>query len=483
MPRTLSRWLPVALLTLAALGLRCRDLAARPMHADEANQAVKAGELVESGRYAYDPRDHHGPTLYYAAQVAAWCRGERTLASLDEVTVRLVPALAGTCSVVLLYLLAVPLGRPAALASAAFLAVSPPAVYYSRFFIQETLLVTFTLATFVCARRWWSTGRTRWALASGGCIGLMQATKESAPLFLLAGLAALLVCRPKRGGPGRRGRDGLAGAGAALFVAALFYSSWGTHLAGLRDAVGTYGDIARRLHPGDTGQEKPWWYFLRLFSWQQNGGLAFQQVGFLVLVLVGAATSIALGPPLARWAALYSGLILLLLSAASYKTPWHAVHLVPGFSLLAAGGMAAAARSNPGRILATAATLIVLAMQFWQTERVTRAYASDARNPYAYVHSSPDVLKFRPLADAALARAPGGAGRVISEEYWPLPWCFRGLDRVGYWTQAPADCDGALVIASAGLADTVRSRLHGRYRESYLGLRPGFVCIVFERQP
>jgi predicted membrane-bound mannosyltransferase len=124
----------------------------------------------------------------------------------------------------------------------------------------------------------------------------------------------------------------------------------------------------------------------------------------------------------------------------------------------------------------------VLGLQLAQTDRVTRAYASDARNPYAYVHSSPDVLKFRPLAAAALARSPDAVVRVISEEYWPLPWYLRGLDRVGYWTQAPADCDGALVIASAGQADTVRARLHGRYRESYLGLRPGFVCLVFEHQ-
>ncbi len=483
MPRTLSPWLPVFLLTLVALGLRCRDLGARPMHADEANQAVKAGELVESGRYAYDPRDHHGPTLYYGALLAAWCRGEGTLASLDEVTVRLVPALAGTCSVVLLYLLAIPLGRPAALAAAAFLAVSPPAVYYSRFFIQETLLVTFTLAAFVSARRWWSTGRVRWALAAGAGVGLMQATKENAPLFVAAGLVALLFGRPRQGAPASPLRAALAGVGAALLVAALFYSSFGTHLSGLRDAFAAYGDMARRLQPGDTGHEKPWWYFLQLFSWRQSGGLAFQQVGFLVLVLGGAATAIAAGPPFSRWAAAYSGLVLLALSATAYKTPWHSIHLVPGFSLLAAGGLAAAARGTAGRILATVAAVLVLGLQAAQADRVSRVYASDARNPYAYVHSSPDVLKFRPLAVAALARSPGGAVRVISEEYWPLPWYLRGLDRVGYWTEAPATCDAALVIASAGQADTVRSRLHGRYRESYLGLRPGFVCIVFQPEP
>ena len=82
----LRRWWPLALITLAALWLRIHDLGRRPMHADEANQGVKTGELLEAGTYAYDPRDHHGPTLYYAAAPIAWLRGEKSLAALSETT-------------------------------------------------------------------------------------------------------------------------------------------------------------------------------------------------------------------------------------------------------------------------------------------------------------------------------------------------------------------------------------------------------------
>jgi predicted membrane-bound mannosyltransferase len=130
-----------------------------------------------------------------------------------------------------------------------------------------------------------------------------------------------------------------------------------------------------------------------------------------------------------------------------------------------------------------AVALGVLGLLAFQADRVARAYAADPRNPYAYVHSSPDVLRFRALADAALRRSPEGPIRVISEEYWPLPWYLRGMQHVGYWTRPPADCDGALVIVSAGLADLVRSRLHGAYGQSYLGLRPGFVCVIFTPAP
>lgn len=279
--------------------------------------------------------------------------------------------------------------------------------------------------------------------------------------------------------PGRPAKDCIAGAAAALAVAALFYSSFGAHPSGLRDALGSYGQIASRLRGGGTGHEKPWWYFLRLFTWQRAGGLVFEQTGFAALVAAGFGVAIAGRSRLMRWAAVYSGVVLIALSATPYKTPWHAVDVVPGLALLAGGAVAALSRTRPGRWAAPAAALVVLGLLLFQTNRITRAYAADARNPYAYVHSSPDVLKFRPMADAALGRSPGGVVRVISGEYWPLPWYFRGLGRVGYWNQPPADCDGALVVASADLADAVRSRLHGAYAESYLGLRPGFACVVF----
>jgi predicted membrane-bound mannosyltransferase len=148
-------------------------------------------------------------------------------------------------------------------------------------------------------------------------------------------------------------------------------------------------------------------------------------------------------------------------------------------ALLAAGALAV----RPKWPMGVALAIVVLSTQAFETKRVVFVYPTDARNPYAYVHSSPDVLKIRALADAALARAPGLPVRVISEEYWPLPWYLRGLPQVGYWSAAPEACDGALIVASTTQAAAVRERLHGKYRESYLGLRPGFICVVFTPIP
>ncbi|HYC72989.1 MAG TPA: hypothetical protein VEB66_17385, partial [Opitutaceae bacterium] len=87
--------------------------------------------------------------------------------------------------------------------------------------------------------------------------------------------------------------------------------------------------------------------------------------------------------------------------------------------------------------------------------------------------------KFAALA----ASAPTGPVKVISPEYWPLPWYLRDRAEVGYWTTPPADCDGALVIVAAELAEDVQARLRGRYQTSFLGLRPGYVLVIFTPEP
>lgn len=486
------RWWPLALIALGACWLRVHDLDRRPMHADEANQAVKLGELLDRGSYAFDPRDHHGPTLYYAAVPIAWLRGETSLAELTETTVRLVPAMAGIVAVVLLAFVAWPLGRWPAFLAAAFLALSPPAVYYSRYFIQETLLVTFTLAAVVCARRWHSTARLPWAAAAGAMVGLMQATKASAPLFVFAAVIAFFVARTAARsaasppGPQRSWQPAVGVAlGAALLTAALLYSSFGTNFAGLRDALGAYAHAFTRFGAAaePTGHEKPWWYYLRLFGWFRERGLVWHQIAFSTLACAGLVLAVVRSTRFLRGVAAYAAVVVVVFSVFAYKTPWHAVHFVPGLAILAAAAVAAIAELRTGRLVAVAFALLTGMTLLQQTSRTSFLRPADQRNPYAYVHSSQDVLKFRPAADAARTQFPQLPIRVISEEYWPIPWYLRGLESVGYWSAPPDDVDGALIIASATQAEAVAARLRGNYTSSFVGLRPGFVCVLFTRTP
>lgn len=460
-----------ALILFAGAGLRVLDLAARPMHADEANQAVKVGRMLDGNSYRFDPADHHGPTLYYFGWIAAGLRGERTLAELTEPTLRLVPAFFGTLAILLLGRLAAPLGAWPALSAALFLTLSPPAVYYSRYFIQETLLVCFTLAALLAGFRWLRGGGPAWAAAAGASAGLMLATKVSAVLFIAVVLFSLVILDWKR--LGALGvKAWVAATTAALLTAGLFYSSFGSNVAGLRDSLVTFGPMLGKAAGGATGHEKPWWYYGGLFTFRREWGYIWDQTFFLLLALAGGVLSFRGSSRFARFFALSTALCALVLALAPYKTPWIVVNLVPGLAVLAAVALS--------RLRAAAATPLVLATAFvlgWQCWQAAFHRPADPRNPYAYVHSSPDVRKIT----AITAAAPPGLIKVISPEYWPLPWYLRARAEVGYWTTVPEDCDAAVVIVAADLADDVRSRQRGTYQTSFLGLRPGFVLVVFTR--
>ena len=99
--------LSLVIVAAAALAFRLPQLGRRPMHCDEANQAMKAGLLLETGRYDYDPQDHHGPSLYWLTLPALRLRGVESFAASSEADYRIVPVAFGVGMV----LFASPLGR------------------------------------------------------------------------------------------------------------------------------------------------------------------------------------------------------------------------------------------------------------------------------------------------------------------------------------------------------------------------------------
>ncbi len=503
-------WVLMGLIVALASAVRLWKLDARPMHADEANQAVKLGILLETGEYRFDPADHHGPTLYYFALIPAWLRGETTLARLTETTVRLTPVMFGIVGVLLVALMAAPLGTRTSVTAAAWMALAPASVYFSRYFIQETLLVTFGLAAWICVERTAKTRRPGWALAAGALLGLMQATKASAPVFALAAAIAWLAVRERRGQPkaatgrkaeqmegdrparpatvaesraasSRGGRGRVIGWGVAGFAVTFlcFYSSFFTHFEGLKDAFGTYGVMSARAAGQEGGHDKAWGYYVDLFWWHRRGGYVWDQTLFLGLAIMGGILSFILKDRRARGIAVYWVLIAVVLSSTPYKTPWIVVHFVPPMAVLAAWCLARVSRWPRARIPMALVLLLGLGLLAWQMRLAVYRFPAAERNPLAYVHSGPDVLKVAGLA----AQAEPGPIKVISEEYWPLPWYLRGRADVGYWTTVPDDCDASLILVSATLADEVKSRLKGRYRTGYLGLRPGFVMLALQAEP
>lgn len=491
-----QRWstvLAILLVALAATGWRVRDLDARPMHHDEANQAVRAGLLLDQGLYEYDPHEHHGPTLYYFTLPIARLSGQSRFADTTETTYRLLPVVFGLLTLLLTLGLRRELGNFATVWAVAFAAVSSGLTFYSRFYIQETLLVCFTFGLLVAGRRYWRSRRLRWAILAGVAAGLMHTTKETCVLAWGAmGLAVLIQIRtPERLRRVCRRlswRHALAFAATATAVSVVLFSSFFQHGRGPLDSILTYGVYlgragteGRHLHPSP-------WHYLRLMAWQREGGILFRPE-LVILILAGAGAVSAFrrrdrNAGFARFLALYVAILTAGYSLISYKTPWCILSSLHGMTLLAGLGIEGIRRLGRPR-WGTVSALLLGAGALWftwgQCRLVNGRFRADERNPYVYVHTVPDFLKLVQRIEDIAAVAEQGRGVFLPvvtpvEDAWPLPWYLRRYPQVGYWLH-PSElpefpAPPPLLVATPEFEDAIRNILGDSYLSEYYGLRP-----------
>src|SRR5438128_391601 len=192
-----SNWLiaSTTILIVSAI-LRLYDLALVPLHHDEGVNGNFLIPLVHNGTYQYNPENYHGPTLYYFAAIVPWIfhlLGGRNFSDtygLTTFNIRFVTAAFGVGTIGLVLLLRKRLGDIGALSAAALIAISPGAVYLSRYFIHESLFVFFTLGIVVAALKYYDTARPVYLILASISAALMIATKETwiinGPVLLIA---------------------------------------------------------------------------------------------------------------------------------------------------------------------------------------------------------------------------------------------------------------------------------------------------------
>ncbi len=469
---------------VAAAGLRLPGLALRPMHTDEAVHAIKFGEILAGEGYHYDPVEYHGPTLNYLTRVPAWIAGANRLADLDEAMLRIVPAVFGVGIVVLLALFWPGMGGGAILFAALLTAVSPAMVFYSRYYIQETLLVFFSLALIAAGYRYGRAPSVGWALAAGAGLGLMHATKETAVLAVVAMLLAWGAVRVSRrtepSGAEQASRPewiphALLAAAVAISVSAILYSSFLSNPRGVVDSYGTYLNYLGKAG-ADGVHVQPWYYYLRMLAYfRLPPGPVWTEALVLVLAFIGVG-AVATGRripgidrDLSRFFAVYGPALLVMYSLIPYKTPWSMLGALHGLILLAGIGAVVLLDLAGGRAAGLAALMVLLllcAHLTVQSYRSTHGYRADPSNPYVYSHPGEDVLRIAERVQAFADVHPRGNAvhvEVVSpgSDYWPLPWYLRRFPRIGWWETVDMETPAApLILAAPSVEDDLLRKLY-----------------------
>ena len=364
-PERVWRWAAVLILATAT-ALRFYALSLKPMHHDEGVNGFFLTNLLNGQGYSYDPQNYHGPSLYFMTAPLAWLGG------VNELTVRGLVATFGVGTVLLVLALRRRLGAVAALSAAALVAVSPGAVYYSRYYIHETPFVFFALAVVVTALRFQETGAAAQLMLCALSAALLFTTKETAFISLgtvaLAALVATYWVRltggrtpreARRGRPGggsglraafaRMGEDlTLYVAGAALVFAVVYvllYTSFLTNPKGLKDSFAAL-TVWKQTGESDF-HAKPFHFYVRWLL-QEEGP---------ILLLAAAGSAVALFERWKNRSAIFVGAwgfgLLLAYSLIRYKTPWLVLSFLVPLCLAAGYGVQALGRAGWWRLLST----------------------------------------------------------------------------------------------------------------------------------
>ena len=444
------------------------------MHTDESVNAYLTGGLLAGDNFHYDPQDRHGPALFVLAEPLVKLLGAKTFSELTETQLRLTPVILGSATILLIGAGVEMFGFIACLVAALLFAIAPLPVYYSRYFIHETLFVATTLGLILSGWRalgWWSSSRcdeparVQWAEEAGDsngdpcaaergatsrsatsatgaaalagfCAALMVAGKETAVIHFFALAVALLVGwlvnRRKSGAPvpgDPPAKIILTALGVFLFTAILLFTWFGGNWSVFADLLHAVPRFAARA--GGEGHEKPFGYYFHLLD------------PTFVLFLVAAAGAYSAifdacngsrKPGLML--AIYGMVIFLIYSAIPYKTPWLALNFWLPLALLCGLGVQAfweqikmpAGRWGVG--IAGAFLLITLAAQ---TKLLAFDKPADEKNPLAYAHTGDDILRLAPLLEKLVKEKNLAQPRiaVIAADAWPLPWYLRKFSQIG----------------------------------------------------
>ena len=394
----------------------------RTFHPDEANQAFTTGRLLETGRYTYQPQDHHGPTLYYAAAALQRAAGHADTASLDGTLLRCTPLVFAALALVFGFFALKRLTKSIfpGLVFALLLGTSPFFAFFATDFIQETLLACFLVMMFwagtgyLCPGTKWKTGT--WALFFGTATALAFATKETCLIsFAAAAIAAVpfIVKRMSFDAVRARTRDGILAILGFLIIAFILYSDFGNDFHGVYNAfiaapLSYLGRAAgdATASTGANWHVHPWWQY---FRWLYDGNPSLLIV-FPISVSCGAFAAWRRASKTTSWAfrfTLYYALATLAIySLIPYKTPWCAVQIEMPLVLASVLGLACTAEALPRFKWIPLAVLpaLLLAFNVPALVRMNRDPDSTA-NPCNYAAASPEVQEACPHPPPPAAHA------------------------------------------------------------------------------
>jgi len=489
-----------------ALIFRVPSLSEKPMHGDEAVNAIKYSRLLESGKFEYDPAEYHGPTLYYFTLPVSWINGNNNLKELNESVLRIVPVIFGIGLIFLFFLLKPDLGWSIPLIAALFIAISPAFIYYSRYYIHEMLLVFFCYLFIIAGYRYLQNRKTGWLITSALSLGLFISTKETWIIIGFALIVSLFIVvifreRKEKWTVFLKSTPKKHTVGFLVFTILpiiVLYSAFFTFFEGLQNVFSAFSVYLDRAGHSEI-HDHPWYmYFKWLLFFNPEGG-SFRSEGIIaIFALIGMYSIIKkqrgdTNHTFLQLMVTFVLVTILIFAIIPYKTPWNFLTFWYGSIFLGAVGCNYIMKQiniNSVQQIFRLVFVIILIHLGWQGYQLSFKQSYDTNNPYVYAHPGADVVKIaNRLEQLAMHHELGYQLHIEviarNSDYWPLPWYLRHFDKVGWWKKIGIQMETApIVILQPELVDSLIHKLYEipppgqRYLyiplfDEYTELRPG----------
>ena len=488
----------------------------RPMHTDEAVNAHKLGILLETGEYRYDKTEYHGPSLYYFTLPGALLRGQNAYQSLNELTLRMVPALFGLLLMAMLLFFIKEWKWEFILITGLLMSIAPGLVFYNRDYIHESLLTFFSFGFILSGYKYLKNRKIGWLIGTGVFIGLMHATKETCVInygIVAISLFLSLIVQSKD----RRLQDStyrripvfhfLIVVASAAVISILLFSSFFSNPHGIIDSVTTYAVYFDRSGMDDS-HIHPWYFYLTLLiSPGSIDGFTGTEIWLMITAIAGFVLLLFRKnrdrpENLLLFIGFYSLLLLLVYSAMPYKTPWNILQFYPGFLFLTGYTFIRILRYRSVKWLRIVLLIVFVVGGIhwgWTGYQYNFRYYAEPGNPYVYAQTGTDILELASEIDRIGSVNPERYNIPVEvvfpgHDYWPLPWYLRKFPNTGYYSEVDFRIRAApIIIAQTSVQDQFVLKLYKlpepgeRYLyvplfAKYMELRPGVEMRTYVRK-
>lgn len=465
------------------------DISLRPLHSDEGVNSFFLLNLFNKNYYHYDPSNYHGPFLYYIGLIPFFILG------ISDFSFRLMPMLFGIMVVALLYPLRKRLGKTGLLTTGLFIAISPANSFFSRDTIHETYLVFFSLAVVVSFFLYAETKKSRHLYFAAASIAAVITIKETYIITFAIYAASLAIAygfeagfSPKGAryaymkniftafGKGCKKHKYAIGISVGIFLLInfLFYSSFFTYYNGIHGILTTLKIWSKTgMHQG--GHAKPFFYYFKL--------LRKFELPMLVLGIAGLYYAFRLRSKFTVFVSSWAILMYVIYSLIPYKTPWLVVNIILPLSILAGifvNGVFGILSKKWHHVVFYSIYTGIFGFFCYQSILLNFINYDDERYELVYVQTKRDIYNLLNRMES-LSNSCGKeiVINVVSKEYWPLPWYFRGYKNAKFWGSVIDNPNAPVILVGKNEESKLKEKLKGNYKKERFVLRPGVWLVAY----